>query len=104
MPVSAPLRSSVTVLRGSRETSGTTSASEESETSSQLFQLAASSDGGKANQTRLVDWAKAHPGRLVAAQFQSMQDKVGEGEAAWDVTDTPSSAKSYYLRVLEMGA
>ena len=32
-----------------------------------------------------------------------MQDKVGEGEAAWDMTDTPASAKSYYLRVLKMG-
>ena len=88
----------------SRETSGTSRTSEESETSSQLFQLAASSDGGKANQTRLVDWAKAHPGWLAAAQLQSMQDKVGEGEAAWDVTDTPASAKNYYLRVLKMGA
>ena len=46
----------------------------------------------------------AHPGRLAAAQLQSTQDKVGEGEAAWDVTDTPASAKSYYLRVLKMGA
>ena len=88
---------------GSRETSGTNSASEGSESSGQLFQLAASSDGGKANQTRLVDWAKAHPGRLAAAQLQGMQDKVGEREAAWDVTDTPASAKSYYLRVLKMG-
>ena len=88
---------------GSRGTSGTSSTSEESVSSGQLFQLAASSDGGQANQTRLVDWAKAHPRRLAAAQLQSMQDKVGEGEAAWDVTDTPASAKSYYLRVLKMG-
>ena len=89
---------------GSLETSGTSCTSEESDTSSQLFQGAASPDGGKANQTRLVDWARTHPGRLAAAQLQSMQDKVGEGEAAWDVTDTPASAKSYYLRVLKMGA
>ena len=89
---------------GSRETSGTSSTSEESESSGQLFQLAASPDSGKANQTRLVDWARAYPGRLAAAQLQSMQDKVRGGEAAWDVTDTPASAKSYYLRMLEMGA
>ena len=88
---------------GSRETLGTSSTSEESESSGQLFQLAASSDGPKGKQTRLVDWAKARPGRLAAAQLQSTQDKVGEGEAAWDVTDTPASAKSYYLRVLKMG-
>ena len=51
-----------------------------------------------------MDWAKAHPGRLAAAQLQSVQDKVGEEEAAWDVTDTLAPAKSYYLRVLKMGA
>jgi hypothetical protein len=87
----------------SRETSPSTNSSEESDSSSQLFQQAPSAESGRANQTRLVEWAKSHPGRLAASQLQQMQDRVGDGEGAWSKDDTPASAKAYYLRVLSTG-
>ena len=102
MPESAPLRSTVTDFRGLLGPGGRVARARKVSPQASFFSWPPLF-GRRDSEPRLVDWAKAHPGRLAAAQLQSMRDSVGEGAAAWDVTDTPASAKSYYLRVLKMG-
>ena len=74
-----------------------------SSSSGSVFRVASSSKG-RSSQARLIAWAAAHPGRLAAAGFEKMEDRVGrDGEAAtWNRDATPAAAKSYYLRVLKL--